>query len=238
MKKLNKWFAERNIEYKKYLVIFYVLLIMIPSLIIVSVLSPKDDMMVRSIAISLLLILFVAFFVYSGKRRIAKLWGVYACGVQKNVDKTIVEFTDKAKNICIITAAELEQTERILENAVGTELESMRLMLLDPAAETVCELEKWCGMESGEYRRRVERLCAFEEPLAGKLQIRFYQGIPMDTVCLADAFTAVLPLTQRLQNGQSVSTLYSGKRMGYQHYWTYFNTLWAQYGEEDGEEKA
>ena len=234
MKKWNRWFSERGIEYKKYLVILYVVIIMIPVLIITSLVSQREDMFVRSVAVCLLLILFVSFFVYSSKRQLAKSWGIYSCGTQKQDSGELIEYAKKSDNIQIIAAKDLDKVLSVLETASIELVQSVQIVLLNPQDEkAVSAVESISGMEAGEYGKTVNKIHDFREKFGEKLTICYYDEIPLDTVVILKQFVAVYPITQALQNGKQFSIMYLGSRNGYEHYSSYFNALWARCGEQD-----
>ena len=64
MKKLRKWLEDRNINYKKYLILFYIIFIMAPVLIVLSLNDTGENVFARTMASVLLLVFFVVFFIY------------------------------------------------------------------------------------------------------------------------------------------------------------------------------
>ena len=77
--RLNKWIEKHDLrtKYKKYLVIAYIVLVMAPIMLAIGIRDRGvDNLLVKMVATVLLLLLFVVFFVFDYRKKLAQDWGV------------------------------------------------------------------------------------------------------------------------------------------------------------------
>ena len=73
--RLNKWIEKHDLrtKYKKYLVIAYIVLVMAPIMLAIGIRDRGvDNLLVKMVATVLLLLLFVVFFVYDYRKKLAQ----------------------------------------------------------------------------------------------------------------------------------------------------------------------
>ncbi len=212
MKKLRKWFNDRNINYKKYLIVIYVLCIMAPVMIILSLNDRNSDVFSKTLASVLLLVFFVVFFIYDYRKKLAGDWGMIEVNVSAAPYADIAKEMKGAKNVKLMISDDLPEIEKMLSDIKP---EDCRILLFDPESGYADNLR-----DKDEYASCVGRIEASHS------SVKYYSTQPLDNLIIMNETVVIIPRSQKLNDGRRLVRRYTGRKKGYVYYNDIFEHTW------------
>ena len=233
MKKILRWLADRNINYKKYIIIFYTVFVVAPVLIIVSLHDTGENVFARTVASIVLLVFFVAFFIYDYRKKLADDWGVKSVTVQADGYKDICESIKTAQTVKAAVSFDIAEIYDIIEENMPKNGCRIEILLLNPYSEYA----HLCGNSEyyAEYAAMFEKLAS---ETANAIDIKYYSLMPTDNFFITDNDVFIYPMTQKLSDGRRLCKHYRGLKKAYEYYAGSFRKIWENpiYGEVNGGE--
>ncbi len=224
MRKLIKWFENKNINYKKWLVIVYVVFIMVPVLLANSVGSDNENVFVKTLASVLLLAFFVMFFIYDFRKKVADDWGVFSISVGKSDYKMLAEDLQSAKTVKAMISYDMEELYNVFSENVPNGKCEYQFLLLNPYSE-YGQMDYEPIKNNEQYTEKFEEFAS----TSGKtVDIKYFSLIPFDNVILVDDKVFVYPISQQLNDGRRICRIYKGKKRAYEHYSIAFQKTWVR----------
>lgn len=218
MRRLIKWFALNDINYKKYLIIFYVICIMLPVLIIISTNEYGESSIVKTLACAVLLVFFVVFFIYDYRKKVAADWGLLEVKTEKDWIYAVKKEAENAKEAKIMTSGEGEKVTELID--MLPETCNIKLLLLDPESH-YAEI-----IGNGEYRAFTEAVEGYMKTGKKAIEIKYYDLCPLDLTVILDDDVFQIPTTQKLADGRGIIRHYAGKKRGTAQFNDIFERVW------------
>lgn len=221
--KLNAWLENKNIKlnYKKYLIVAYVLLVMVPVMLWLGLKDMGvDDVVVKSIANILLLVLFVVFFIFDFRKKTAENWGLVTLQVEKNCFKTLKNDLTSAQCVKMVLTENFAEMCDIIENVGCRANCKFDILMLNP----YCEYAKYIDEDIAAYSEKLENIASCGD--CG-INIKYYSFPPVDNfVLINDNIVYIYPMTQKLNDGRRMCKSFRGKKKGCRMYIDIFDRLW------------
>lgn len=228
--RLNKWIEKHDLrtKYKKYLVIAYVVLIMAPIMLAIGIRDRGvDNLLVKMVATVLLLLLFVVFFVYDYRKKLAQDWGLVTMKVEKDHLNELEESLSRSSEVKLVISDSFDGFCNALEGAkLGADCK-IDILMINP----FCEYAKFVD---GDVSACADRLEAFAAGSNAEVNIKYYSYPPIDSFALVDNKTVyIYPMTQQLSDGRRMVKSYNGNKKGTKMYLDIFNRYWTRPVKED-----
>lgn len=221
--KFNAWLENKNIKlnYKKYLIVAYVLFVMVP---IMLWLGLKDmgvnDVVVKSVASILLLVLFVVFFIFDFRKKTAEDWGLVTLQVEKDCLKPLKKDLASAQHVKMVLTENFDEMCNMIENTDCRTDCSYDILMLNP----YCEYAKYMNEDIVAYSEKLENIASCGNC---KINIKYYSLPPVDNfVLINDNIVYIYPMTQKLNDGRRMCKSFRGKKNGCRMYIDIFDRLW------------
>lgn len=223
--KLIKWIEKKNIRlnYKKYLIVAYVVLVMVPIMLYLGFKDMGvDNVVVKSVANILLLVLFVVFFVFDFRKKTAEDWGLVTMQVDDDCLKTLKSDIGSARSIRMVLTENCAEICDMIENTEYREKCRYDILMLNP----YCDYAKFMDEDLVFYSEKLETIAA-----QGKcdINIKYYSCPPIDNfVLLNENAVYIYPMTQRLNDGRRMCKSFMGNKKGCKMYADIFERLWRE----------
>ena len=228
--RFNKWAEKHDLKtkYKKYIVIAYVVLVMVPVMLLIGVTDRGvDDLLAKTIANVLLLLLFVMFFVFDYRKKLAQDWGLVTMKVESEYLKELSDSLSSASEVKLVVSDSFDGFCGVLEAAQLGEGCKMDILMLNP----FCEYAKYVD---GDVSACADRLEAFAAKSKAEVNIKYYSHPPIDSFALLDSkLVYIYPMTQKLNDGRRMVKSYIGNKKGTRLYIDIFNRYWTRPVKED-----
>lgn len=221
MKKLRKWLEDRNINYKKYLILFYIIFIMAPVLIVLSLNDTGENVFARTMASVLLLVFFVVFFIYDYRKKLADDWGLRSVEVEENPYKYASKALVGAKNVKVSASFDLEEIYELISGNMPKSGCHFEILLLNP----YCDYAKLCD-ETEKYAEHADKFEALASQSQNEIDIKYYSLMPVNNLFIINENVYVYPMTHKLSDGRRIFRYYRGKKAAYKNYCGYFKRTW------------
>ena len=222
-KKLTKRIKALDIKtnYKKYITVIYVLLVMVPIMIGLSLsVGRTDDVVAKSIANILLLVLFVVFFIYDFRKKVAEDWGLVTLKVSERCYDEAVEDMKKAHSIKMVMSSDLAGMYKLIEETPCDSTCTYEVLMMNPYSE----FAKFCKEDVALWAEKLETLAAHSSK---NISIKHYSMPPVDNFILVDDNVVyIYPITQKLNDGRRMCKSFRGKKKGTKIYVDIFSRLW------------
>lgn len=238
MKKTTCHLKKHNINYKKYAVIFYIIFIMAPVLIALSVHDTGENVFAKTLASILLLVFFVAFFIYDYRKKLADDWGLHSITVQKGGYADMAEAIRSSTSIKMAVSFDAQEIYKVIAENMPKNGCHCDILLLNPYSEYV----RLCG-QTDEYAANAALFEQLATDSENEIDIKYYSLIPTDNFFITDEDVFVYSITQRLSDGRAMCKYYRGRKKAYSDYTLTFKKIWenpiynAAHGGNDDEEK-
>jgi len=228
--RFNKWAEKHDLKtkYKKYAVIAYVVLIMVPAMLVIGFADRGvDDLVAKTIANILLLLLFVMFFVFDYRKKLAQDWGLVTMKVESEYLKELSESLAVASEVKLVISDDYDGFCNVLESAqIGDDCK-IDVLMLNPFCE-------YASYTDGDVAAGADRLEAFAAKSKAEVNIKYYSHPPIDSFALIDSkLVYIYPMTQKLNDGRRMVKSYIGNKKGTRLYIDIFNRYWTRPVKED-----
>ncbi len=221
MKKLNKWFEDRNINYKKYIILFYVIFVMAPVIVVLSYNNNGQDIFARTLASVMVLVFFVLFFIYDFRKKVAADLGLRDMTVTVDPYAAPNAELKLSKTAKIIATYDLDAVFRLVETNIREDI-TFDILLLNPYSE-FAEL----SVKKEEYFNYADKFEKLARMRYANINLKFYSLMPCDNLIILDEDIYDIPMTHKLKNGnKQFVTHYRGRKTAYAKYRAFFNTVW------------
>ncbi len=221
--KIKKFITKLDIEnnYKKYIIVAYIVFIMVPAIIGIGIVSDaNDDMALRSLANILLLVLFVVFFIYDSRKQLAEDWGLVTMQVDEDCFSFVTKDLDNATHVRMLLTENLEQAYNTVANASHKDSCKYEILMINPYSEYAGFMDE----DIAKYAEMFETLAANSKNV---IDIKYYSFAPVDNfMIINDMAVYIFPMTQKLADGRRLCKSYRGKKKGCRMYINTFNRLW------------
>ncbi len=221
MKKILKYFDDHNINYRKLLVILYVLLVMIPVLVSLGVNNSGKGVVPKTIASILLLVFFIAFFIYDYKKKIAEDWGIKSLSATVNGYNKAREVIKESKNIKLLISYDIEDVYDIVAECCNNTDCKYDILIFNP----YCKYAELIGY-GDDYAASVEKFENLARSATTEINIKYYSKVPLDNMFIADDNVFIFPHTQRLSDGRRFVRYCKGNKKGSAYYNDVFANAW------------
>lgn len=221
--KINAWLENKNIKlnYKKYLIVAYILFVMVPVMLWLGLKDMGiDDVVVKSIANILLLVLFIVFFIFDFRKKTAQDWGLVTLQVEKSCVKVLKNDLTSAYHVKMVLTENFDEMCDMIENVGCKENCLWDILMLNP----YCEYAKYVNEDIAAYSERLENIASRGNC---KINIKYYSLPPVDNfVLINDNVVYIYPMTQKLNDGRRMCKSFRGKKKGCRMYIDIFDRLW------------
>lgn len=221
MKKTVHTPKKRKINYKKYIVIFYIVFIMAPALIILSLHDTGENLFAKALASIVLLVFFVAFFIYDYRKKLADDWGLSSISVGTDCYNDMAEAIKCSTNIKMTATFDVDDIYNVIVANMPDNGCRYDILLLNPYSEYV----QLCGdtEKYAEYAAMFEQLATSSK---NEINIKYYSLMPIDNIFIIDDSVFAYSMTQRLADGRRICKHYDGKKTAYRNYISTFKKIW------------
>ena len=228
--RFNRWAEKHDLKtkYKKYIVIAYVVIVMVPVMLSIGLADRgTDDLLAKMIANVLLLLLFVTFFVFDYRKKLAQDWGLVTMKVESEYLKELSESLSVANEVKLVVSDSFDGFCNVLESAQLGEGCKVDILMINPFCE-------YAGYVDGDVSVCADRLEAFAAKSKAEVNIKYYSHPPIDSFALIDSrLVYIYPMTQRLKDGRRMVKSYIGNKKGTRLYVDIFNRYWTRPVKED-----
>lgn len=216
-----QWLDDHNINYRKCLIIIYVVFVMIPVLIYMSSKEVGTEILTKTVASILLLVFFIAFFIYDQKKKVSEDWGIRGMSATFDGYSGLSDIFKYSKNIKILASRDLDKIYSLIENNQLNINCRYDLLLFNP----YCKYAEVLGY-GDEYASQVEEIEDFVRDFKSEINIKYYSRMPLDNIIIADDNVYVFPQTQRLSDGRYFVRRFKGNKKGVVYYNGIFTNAW------------